>query len=76
MYTVGLDADTLVSILEKNLILWIKYIAGNNILDLSPLLLGLLSILLIYFDLKNNIIRWIIIFSKLYNKMENIFFYY
>ena len=33
MYTVGLDADTFVSILDYFLILLIKYIAGNNLLD-------------------------------------------
>ena len=74
MYTVGLDADTLVSILENNLILLIKYIAGNNLLDWSPLLLGLFYILLIYFEIKNNKVRWIIIFSKLYNKMKILIF--
>ena len=40
MYVVGLDADTLVSKLEEILIVLIKYIAGTNIKNLSPPLLG------------------------------------
>jgi len=40
MYTVGLDADTLVSKLEEILIFKIKFLAGNSILNLSPPFLG------------------------------------
>jgi len=40
MYTVGLDADTLVSRREEILVFIIKYKAGTSILNLSPRLLG------------------------------------
>ena len=40
MYTVGLDADTLVSRREEILVFIIKYKAGTSILNLSPPLLG------------------------------------
>jgi hypothetical protein len=51
MYTVGLDADTFVSILEEILILKIKFLAGNSILNFSPPLLGGFYLVLIYYYL-------------------------
>lgn len=51
MYTVGLDADTFVSILEDILILKIKFLAGNSILNFSPPLLGGLYLIFIYYYL-------------------------
>jgi LAGLIDADG endonuclease len=48
MYTVGLDADTFVSILKVILIIQIKLLAGNIIFNLSPTLLG--YIFLIYLN--------------------------
>jgi len=55
MYTVGLDADiyVFVSALEDILILKIKLLAGNNILNLSPPLLGIIFFIKIYFNLFN-----------------------
>jgi len=55
MYTVGLDADIyiLVSVLEDILILKIKLLAGNNIFNLSPPLLGIFLFIIIYFNLLN-----------------------
>jgi hypothetical protein len=46
MYTVGLDADTLVSELEEILIIKIKFLAGNSILNLSPPFQGELFLLI------------------------------
>ena len=49
MYTVGLDADTLVSELEEILIFKIRFLAGNSILNLSPPFQGKLFILIIIY---------------------------
>jgi hypothetical protein len=70
MYTVGLDADTFVSNLEEILIFLIKYIAGTNVMNLSPPLLGnyifIFTYLIIsYIYIKN---EDIIVFSGVYNK--------
>jgi hypothetical protein len=51
MFTVGLDADTLVSRLEEILIFKIKFLAGNSILNLSPPLLGEFFLIIIYYCL-------------------------
>ena len=47
MYTVGLDADTLVSELEEILIIKIKFLAGNSILNFSPPFQGEFFLLII-----------------------------
>jgi len=49
MYTVGLDADTLVSCLEVILIYKIKLLAGNTVYYLSPPLWAQLYALSIFF---------------------------
>jgi len=77
MYTVGLDADTLVSILEEILIYKIKFLAGNNIINLSPPLLGkfFLSIFIIFlyeYYKYINIVKFV--FSNIY-KYKNIFIF-
>jgi len=59
MYTVGMDADTLVSILEEILILLIKYIAGINILNFSiphPGIFVLIFTCIIYVYIKEKVV--------------------
>jgi len=75
MYTVGLDADTFVSNLEEILNFLIKYIAGTNVMNLSPPLLGnyiffFTYLIISYIYIKN---EDIIVFSGVYNK-KTIFF--
>jgi cytochrome c oxidase subunit 1 len=52
MYTVGLDADNIVSDLEEKLMSKIKLLAGNSILNLSPPLLGELFFICILYSIK------------------------
>jgi hypothetical protein len=77
MYTVGLDADTFVSILKGILITTIKLLAGNIIFNLSPPLLR--SIFLLYINLKVTKLLYLIlkenrIFSLIYKSSKNIIF--
>jgi hypothetical protein len=79
MYVVGLDADTLVSKLEEILIVLIKYIAGTNIKNLSPPLLGnyifffyYINIMYIYIEIE---IERIIFFSDVNKKIINFFIF-
>ena len=65
MYTVGLDADTLVSIQEVILVFIIKYKAGNSILNLSPPLLGKFFFIFIFIIV--HIIKEKFVFSIRYN---------
>jgi hypothetical protein len=68
MFTVGLDADTLVSILEEILIILIKCIAGINILNFNIPYLGffaLVFICIIYVYIKEKVI-----FSEIFNNIN------
>ena len=71
MYTVGLDADTLVSKLEEILIYKIKLLAGNSILNLSPPLLGDFFLFVIYYNI---IKREKFVFSKGYTNIKKLYY--
>jgi LAGLIDADG endonuclease len=80
MYTIGLDADTIVSILKVILIISIKLLAGNIILNLSPPLLGYIFLIYVnlriikflYLVLKDNINFSLVSIKNIFNTYQEV----